>query len=700
MLKLNKLNKVGDKTEKILNKLGLENILDLVFYFPFRYEKYESCHTINNLPTDQPVLIQGTIDIINNKKSFKKKMFITEALLSSENGSLQIIWFNQPFIGKTLKIGDRVSLAGKIVNSHGRQIMMSPTYEKIEIGKEQLHTKNIVPVYSLTANITQKQIRFFISQSLKLIKELPEFLPIETIKRQGLLNINEALKKIHFPKDENDIYQAINRFKFSELFTFQLKSYFVKQELEKKLAMSLATKLGPIKKFISSLPFKLTNDQKKAAWEILKDLAKKNPMSRLLQGDVGSGKTVVAFIGILNCAKNKKQSAFMAPTEILARQHYNTAMKLLADFNFKIGLITSKTQLTNFELTGTKKEYPQEIAQKADIIIGTHSLIQEKIKFKKLGLIVVDEQHRFGVNQRHEIINKNIDDNNDISTPHFLSMTATPIPRSLALTSFYGLNFSIISEKPKNRKEIITTVVTPENKNDMYNIIKEEIKNGHQAFIVCPLIDPSDKLGAKSVKDEYLKLKQNIFQDTEIAMLHGKMKSEEKEAIMNEFLANEIKILISTSVIEVGVDIPNATVMLIEGAERFGLAQLHQFRGRVGRNDLTSYCFLSISETPIENILLDKKTPSTSASRLEAMIKYQDGLELAKIDLKNRGSGDFYGTQQSGDMHFRFASIFDSEMIKKVEQEIEILSRDDKQFKKHPTLLKKINKNLESSHLE
>ncbi len=699
MSTLSQLKTVGEKTEKTLRKLGLETILDLVFYFPYRYEKYETCQTLDNIKMNEPCVIQGRIDLLDNKKSFRKKMFITEALISDDSGALPIIWFNQPFIGKTLKVGDEISLAGKIVNNYGRPIMISPVYEKINLNKEKIHTKNIVPVYSLTSNITQKQLRFLIDQALEKIKEVPEFLPAKTLKRQKLLDINTAIRKIHFPENEKDIEQTISRFKFSELFSFQLKSYLLKQKIEQKIAMPLPTKLDAIKRFIASLPFKLTNDQKKTAWQILQDCEKRTPMSRLLQGDVGSGKTIVAFITLLNCVKNKKQGALMAPTEILAKQHYDNALKLFAKLDLKIGFISSKNQLANFPLTSNKKDRAQEIAKEAQIIIGTHSLIQEKINFKILVLIIIDEQHRFGVQQRQEIINKNINENK--TTPHFLSMTATPIPRSLALTSFYGLNFSIISEKPKNRQEIITKIITPEKKNEMYQFIAQEISSGRQAFIVCPLIDPSDKLGTKSVKDEYLKLKKDIFPEIEIAMLHGKMKSSEKEEIMQKFLNQEIKILISTSVIEVGVDVPNATVMLIEGAERFGLAQLHQFRGRVGRSDLASYCFLSLSENNSDNPLLpDKTNYNPTISRLEALQKHQDGLELAKIDLKNRGSGNFYGTAQSGVMNFRFASIFDSDIIYQVDQEIKKLTEFNPDLKNYPLLLKKIEKNLEEAHLE
>lgn len=697
---LSRLNKVGVKTEKTLNQLGLKTISDLIFYLPYRYEKYEDSNDLENIKLNQAINFKGEIILIENKRSFKRKINITEALVSNDSGSLEIIWFNQPFIAKTLKPGDQVSLAGKITLNKGRLIMTSPVYEKIVNNKKNIHTENIVPVYSLTQGITQKQIRSFIHQALEKIKNIPEYLPQETLQRQKLLSLTEVIAKIHFPKNYQDVTAAINRLKFSELFIFQLKSYFIKQELDKKIARKIPTKLDSIKKFISSLPYILTDDQKKAAWTILKDISQARPMSRILQGDVGSGKTIVALIALLNCANNKKQSALMVPTEILAKQHFQTTLDLFKNYSFKVGLITSLSKKANFDLSGPKKGWAQKISQEADIIIGTHSLIQESIKFKQLSLIIVDEQHRFGVNQRQEIISKNIDDDDKKTTPHFLSMTATPIPRSLALTSFSGLNFSIISEKPKERQEIITKIITSEQRNEMYTFIEQEIKKDHQAFMVCPLINPSDNFGAKSVKSEYEKLKNNYFPKIEMAMLHGKMKTEEKEDVMKKFANNEIKILVATSVIEVGIDIQNATVMVIEGAERFGLAQLHQFRGRIGRSQLQSYCFLGLSEDK-ENIL--EENPSTKnigLERLKALQEHQDGLSLAKIDLKNRGSGDFYGLEQSGSINFKYASFFDFDIIKKAEDEIQILAKNDPGLKKQPQLLKKIKSSLQKTHLE
>lgn len=696
------LPKIGDKTEKKLEKMGIKTINDLIFHFPFRYEKYENCENLEKIRINTPINLKVKIDLIRNKRSFRRKMTITEAIVSDDHGSLELIWFNQPFISKTLKNGDLVSIAGKITANNGRLMMISPIYEKINKSSKPIHTEGIVPIYNLSSGLTQKQLRFFIKKTAVNFSEIIEYLPKETLKRQGLDNVNLAIKKIHFPGKDEDIESSRDYFKFLELFLFQLNSYFLKKEIETKKAGKLKIKLNEIKSLISSLPFKLTDDQKRASWEILKDTERNIPMSRLLQGDVGSGKTIVALIAILNCLLNKRQAIFMAPTEILASQHYKTALKLLEKYKFKIALLSSQKKEANFEFSAKNKKGIQKIfCQEADLIIGTHSLISENVHFKNLSLVIVDEQHRFGVSQRQEILKKNIDDNIKKTSPHFLSMTATPIPRSLSLILFNGSKFSNIRTKPKGRLDIKTAIINPEEKSKMYKFIAQEIKNGRQAFIICPLIEELEDSEVKSVKEEYKRLEKNVFPEIEMSILHGKMKASEKEKIMSDFLANKIKIIVSTSVIEVGIDVPNATIMLIEGAERFGLAQLHQFRGRVGRGENQSYCFLSLSETKNNPSLFNEKSAySKSSSRLEALKKHQDGIELAKIDLKNRGSGSIYGKIQSGFSNFKFASIFDHELIKKSREEIDILSQKDPDFKKHPLLLRKIKKNIGEAHLE
>jgi ATP-dependent DNA helicase RecG len=685
------LDTVGEKTEKKLEKLGIKTIEDLIFHFPYRYERYNNCDNLNKIQINTPINIKVRIDLIRNKRSMRRKMTITEAIVSDDNGSLEVVWFNQPFISKNLKNGDYVSLAGKITLKGGRLIMSSPTYEKISEDKEAIHTQGIVPVYKTTYGITQKQLRFLIKKISNQFQKVKEYLPEETLKRQNLKGINTSLKEIHFPEEEEAVEKAVEYFKFLELFLFQLKSYFLKKDIEKKEASKLEIKIEEIKNFINLLPFKLTDDQKKTSWEILQETNSNYSMSRLLQGDVGSGKTIVALIAILNCILNEKQAIFMAPTEILATQHFKTSLELFKKYNLKIALLTSQKKESNFEIKAKrKKDITKHICQEADLVIGTHSLIQEDVNFKNLSLVIVDEQHRFGVSQRQEVLKRNIDDNIKETTPHFLSMTATPIPRSLSLVLFNGLKISSIKSKPKDRLDIKTDIVGPERKAAMYKFIEKEIKEGRQAFIVCPLIEESDNNSElKSVKTEYERLKSNIFPEIEMSILHGKMKAKEKEEIMNDFLKNKIKIIISTSVIEVGIDVKNATIMLIEGAERFGLAQLHQFRGRVGRGDKQSYCFLSVSEGQ-----------EHSLKRLEALKKYQNGIELSMVDLKNRGSGDIYGKIQSGFANFKFASFFDYEIIKKTREELDILSKEDPSLGKWPDLVKKAQKNLKESHLE
>ncbi|OGF27748.1 ATP-dependent DNA helicase RecG [Candidatus Falkowbacteria bacterium RIFOXYB2_FULL_34_18] len=680
---LRNIHGVGKSIASRLKKIGLETIEDLLFYFPFRYEDYSRQAKISELQTGTNVNIVGAIELIHNKKSPRKRISITEAIISDQTDQMKIIWFNQPFISKNLKPGDMVSLSGKVEQDYTGIIMKSPNYEKIT-NNQSLHTQGLIPMYHLTANITQKQIRFLIKQIIHLSSLLTDWLPKETIRRQGLLSLKEAIWNIHFPKNFSDTEQAKKRLAFNELFLIQLRSQIIKNDIAGKTAESIKFKEKETQEFVKNLPFQLTDDQKKASWQVLQDMEKEKSMSRLLQGDVGSGKTIVAVIAMLNTALNKKQSVLMVPTEILAGQHFNSVCKILKNFNLKIGLISRTAKMANFDIKSEKKkDIPRKIAEGAQIIIGTHALIQEKIKFKNLALTIVDEQHRFGVAQRKTITEKS---GNNKTTPHLLSMTATPIPRSLALALFGDLSVSVINEMPKGRKPIITSIITETNRAQAYEFIKKEIKAGRQAFVICPLIDISDNLGVKSVKEEYEKLDKNIFPDLKINMLHGKLKAEEKNEIMEKFLQNKTNILVSTSVIEVGVDMPNATIMLIEGADRFGLAQLHQFRGRVGRSNIQSYCFLSSDNNGQKTL-----------DRLHSMVKYNSGFDLAKIDLKFRGPGEIYGIAQTGFPELQIASIFDYPLIETVDTEVKtIIDKLDK----YPFLQEKIKKFQEEAHFE
>lgn len=674
--KIEVLPRLGKTTVKYLQKLGLVTIQDLLFYLPFRYEDFRQKTAIANLEVGQEANIQGEISLIQNRRARGRKLNITEALVTDESEMIKIIWFNQPFITKNIKVGDRVSLAGKVSENQGQLTLISPQYEKI-YNNTLIHTFGLVPIYHLTNGITQKQIRFFIKQALSASQEIQDWLPLEIRKRLNLLDLPSAIRKIHFPDNLENADVARKRLLFADLFFRQLKSQLTKRELSLQTAHYIPFKEKETAQFVSSLPFKLTNDQRKAAWEIIKNLEKEIPMSRLLEGDVGSGKTVVAAIAMLNVALNKYTSLLMAPTEILAQQHYASLNKLFSrsGFNIKIAL-----------LTGSQKD---KIDKDTAIIVGTHALIQKQNNYPEIALTIVDEQHRFGVKQRQKIIDFN---RNNKFIPHFLSMTATPIPRSLALAIYSDLDLSIIAEMPANRKKNITKLVKAEQRSEAYDFIAQEIKKGRQAFVICPLIEEADELGVKSVKTEYKYLQTEIFPHFKVGLLHGKMKAKEKEKIMTDMLNRKIDILVSTSVIEVGVDIQNASVIVIEGADRFGLAQLHQFRGRVGRAQHQSYCFLFPS--------LDSANQTKAITRLKMLEQYHDGFSLAKIDLKLRGAGDFYGDSQSGFTDLQIISLFSAETIKKSKEEAASLIFSDPDLKKYPLLKEKLGAWEKNIHLE
>jgi len=695
------LNRVGKATAFKLKRLGIENVSDLFYYYPFRYEDFSHVLPINQLVPGESATIKGKIELIKNRRSFRKRMIITEAFINDSTGQVKAIWFRQPFITKLLKIGDEVYLSGKVEGDLLENYFSNPLYEKAKT--EQTHTARIIPLYSLTEGLTQKQLRFLIKSITPLVQYLKEWLPIQVIREENLINIKEAIQQIHFPANFHSLAQAQKRLKFDELFLIQLQSQLIKNELAKSQASSIKFYQEKIKKFVDSLPFQLTNAQRKATWEIIQDLGKNKPMNRLLEGDVGSGKTMVAIISALNVIFNNKQVAFMAPTEILARQHFLNISKILKKYPINIGLLTNsfneinnQSLIMNHESLKTKhkskttqrKLILQAIAQgKINFIIGTHALIQEKANFKSLEFVIIDEQHRFGVEQRKALREKS---GNPLTSPHLLSMTATPIPRSLALTLYGDLDLSVLDEMPKDRKKIITKLVSPKDRSKAYEFIKNQINLGHQVFVICPLIEESDKLGVKAATAEYQKLKEEIFPEYQIGLVHGKLKAKEKEKVMNEFSQNKLHILVATAVVEVGIDIPNATVMIIEGAERFGLAQLHQFRGRIGRGTDQSYCFL----------FTDSWSEKTQ-KRLQALITCQNGFELAETDLKLRGAGDLYGTIQSGFLdNLKIASLSDFDLIKKAKYQAEKLIQKNPHFDNLPTLQEKLNQFFARIHLE
>ncbi|HOZ36656.1 MAG TPA: ATP-dependent DNA helicase RecG [bacterium] len=677
--KIENITAVGKRIAPALKKLGVLTAEDLLNYFPFRYEDWSRVKKIEELEGGTTATINGQIEIIQNKRSQWKKRLVTEAIVSDETESVKAVWFHQPYLTKNLRPGDHIFLSGKVEDKNGELQFVHPNYEKVSLYKQEMtHTARIVPIYSLTKSLTEKQLRYVMSQVIGLSNYLKDWLPTEIIKKNNLLPLNQAVRQIHFPDNQQNLNRALERIKFDELFMVQLRAGLAKRALQQALAQKIEFKEKETKKFVASLPYSLTKAQKITGWEILKDLEKNKPMNRLLEGDVGSGKTIVACLAILNTALNAYQTGYMAPTEILARQHYENITKLFRDWPIKIALLTSADKRANIEIKDDKEIYKLIASGKLDLVIGTHALIQSKVNFNKLALVIIDEQHRFGVGQRKALKQKN----NDGTIPHFLSMTATPIPRSLALTAYGDLDLSVINEMPAGRKEIKTEIVPPEKRPEKYQFVLEQIKIGRQAFVICPLIDPSDKLGVKAVKDEYEKLDKKIFPDLAIGLMHGKLKPQEKEKVMRDFLEQKTKILVSTPVIEVGIDVPNSTMILIESAERFGLAQLHQFRGRVGRSSEQSYCFLFTESNNVEAI-----------RRLQTLAQCKNGFELAERDLEFRGPGEVYGIRQSGyNDQLKVAKLTDYIIIKKSKTAVEEILNQDEKLNQYPLIRERLKK--------
>ena len=600
-LPVEKLKNVGARNLPRLHKLGIKTVRDLLWHLPARYEDYSQIIPINDLIFDQKATVQGTVVKIDSRRIFPRRLVIIEAIIEDDSGTIKAVWFNQPYIATTLAEGTRVSLAGTVKLDKRGLYLASPSYEKLRaddyLAYHLTHTHGLIPVYPETEGVTSKYLRFLIKPLLTELA-LDDHLSEKSRARNGLIDLTLALQKIHYPLTLAEADQAKERLAFDDLLLFQIKALLERRKINQLKSTPIAFDKELVTDFIKRLPFELTKDQKVAAWEILKDLEKPYPMNRLMEGDVGSGKTVVVLIAAIQTAHAGHQTVFMAPTEVLAHQHMETIRKLIAHTKIEVGLLTSSTAWTTYSL-GNKAEIKKRIARgDTKIIIGTHALIQKDVEFNNLALVVIDEQYRFGVAQRATLVkNKSL-------VPHLLSMTATPIPRTLALTIYGDLDISIIKEKPKNRQKIITRIVPPSGRQEAHQFIRSEVKAGRQVFVICPRIElatPTPENPAqtsrgkansqmkflladmKAVQEEYKKLSENIFPDLKVAMLHGKMKPKEKTDIMSRFKEGFADILVSTSVIEVGVDIPNATVMMIENADHFGLAQLHQFRGRIGR---------------------------------------------------------------------------------------------------------------------
>ena len=692
---ISQLNRVGKAVASRLQLLGIETVEDLLLHFPFRYEDYTNVQKIANLRVDESATVQGTIVSISGRSGFRSVKHIIECVICDGESTMSVNWFNQPYLLNLLSEESMISVCGKVRLYKGNITFTNPTYEKItELSgaSSGIHTGGITPIYGVTANITQKQMRFLVSQALQCVTNIKEFLPPAVIDAYNLCGIHEAVTNIHFPEDEKRLDSAKRRLKFQELFILQLQNQLLRKELAKSKAINVATDLERVKTFLNGLSFSLTQAQKKATWRILQDMNKETPMNRLLQGDVGSGKTVVAGIAALNVISGGYQCAFMAPTEILARQHFETCKKFYSGHDVTIALLThSYAQINTEGLDGSQSQTKRRskileliASGGVDVLIGTHALIEKDVNFSRLALVIVDEQHRFGVRQRKKLKEKMKEQN---MFPHLLSMTATPIPRTLALTLYGDLSISVINEMPKGRLPIETNLVRASEKNNIYAFVASEMQKGRQCYVICPLIEESDTLGVTSVKQEYEKLRK-IFPQMKIAMMHGKLRSNEKETLMRDFSENRLHMLVSTSVVEVGVDVPNATIMLIEGAERFGLSQLHQFRGRIGRGSHQSHCFLIAGVAGTQ-----------SYQRLKIMTQSTDGFYISKKDLEIRGPGEVFGNRQSGFPEFKIASFSDSELLSLTsDAATEFVNRYSLQD--YPELAEKVYTKLESLHLE
>jgi len=654
-------------------------------YFPYRYLDFSKVVEIKDIRAGENISLKVSIKSISSRFSFRGRMSLAEAVVSDDTGSLKIVWFNQPYLAKSLKSGDEIFLAGMPDYYNAGLQLTNPLYEKAS--DFPVHTARLVPIYHLTQKIYPKTFRNLVASVLNLKNEIVDGLPENILRSQNLLSLSTTIQYSHFPESLEQVETAKKRLAFEEIFYNQLAAQSYKLKLAQKQAFSVKFNQVLIKQFVDSLPFKLILDQKKTAWEILQDLEKPIPMNRLLEGDVGSGKTLVALIAALQTMQLGLQVVFLAPTEILAKQHFETARKYLKDphpSRRPTGHLPpegeGKTRvclLTNNYSTIDDQPVPKPKLQNLisdgmpGLFIGTHALLQKKVKFKNLALVIIDEQHRFGVLQRAALIT------NQKKVPHLLSLSATPIPRSLQLAVYGELDISQIKTKPLGRKSIATKLVENKNRPLAYEFIKKQVLSGRQIFVITPLIEESDKLGVKSVKTESENLKK-IFPGFNIGLLHGRLKPMEKEKTMAGFLSNQTNILVSTSVVEVGVDVPNASVMLIEGAERFGLAQLHQFRGRVGRAEHQSYCFA----------FTDKEDGETK-KRLDGFSKTEDGFRLSEIDLKLRGFGEVYGQEQSGWNSKYFDENY-TQLIPAAREEALRILQDDIKLAKYPLLKEKI----------
>lgn len=643
---------------KKLANLGVSTVGDFLSLYPRRYDDYRTLKPLNRLQYGEEVTVIAQVWETRQRDARSGRPIVTSTI-SDGTATMDVTWFNQPWLAQRLRPGMQIVLSGKVDEYLGRLTFNSPDWE--ELDRNLIHTGRIVPVYPLTEGLTIKWLRHQVKSTVDYwTRRLPDYLPEESRQRLNMLPLDEAVRQIHFPDDWDKLEAARRRLAFDELLLIQLG--VLRQRRAWQVQKGRPVKVNPetVDHLIQALPFPLTQAQRRVLDEILADLQRDTPMGRLLQGDVGSGKTVVALAAMVLTVLDSGQAAILAPTEILAEQHFQSMSRLLGPIGETLGRSFQVRLLTGSTPAAERQELLEKLVNgQVDVLVGTHAIIQNYVELKNLRLAVIDEQHRFGVEQRTALREKGFN-------PHMLVMTATPIPRTLALTLYGDLELSIIDELPPGRQVIQTRWLTPKERERAYSFIKLQIEQERQAFIICPLVEESEKTEAKSAVEEYKRLQTQIFPRLKLGLLHGRMRAEEKERVMTAFRDKELQILVSTSVVEVGIDVPNATVMLVEGANRFGLSQLHQFRGRVGRGEHQSYCLLLADNLSVE-----------AEQRLQAIERVSNGLELAELDLQMRGPGEFFGTRQSGLPDLKLVKLSDTKLLELARQEAQLIFEKD-----------------------
>jgi ATP-dependent DNA helicase RecG len=730
--------KITPRYAKILADLGLLTVRDLLFYLPTRYNDFSRIVPIDEKYLNQVITVEGKIVKTKLARIWRRRLTLFEIIIQNNNKTpLKALWFNQPYLAETLKEGALIRLSGKMTLNKKFLFLSNPAWEMAT--RESTNTGRLVPVYRETKGLTSKWLRWQIKEFLPYASQLAEIIPEKIAKKFNLYPLSKALNQIHFPTSTENLVRAQKTFAFQEMLLVQIKSLRLKKSWEAHNSLVIKFDKDLIQKFVKVLPFKLTNAQRKSSFEILQDLEHPRPMNRLLNGDVGSGKTLVAAIAALQTIQAGCQVALMAPTEVLAKQHFENFSKIFKDYDFNIALLTNSyrqifhpefarlVESKQTEGTNQNKIRSSRLRQPADpqddkrenllkkiksgeinLVIGTHALIQKDVIFQNLALAIIDEQHRFGVTQRAALQQSALDlkDGSSKTIPHLLTLTATPIPRTLAIAYSGNLDISLLDEMPKNRLPIITRIIPPAKREEAYLFLKKQILSGRQAFVILPLVEESEAMAElKAATEEYKKLSAEIFPDLKIGLLHGRLPAKggslpagghgasggksSKEQVMDNFKSGKYDILVATSVVEVGIDIPNATIMLIEDAERFGLSQLHQFRGRVGRGEHQSYC-----------LLFTNSDSAKSLQRLQTLVETNNGFDIAQKDLALRGPGQFFGTAQSGLPDITMENLTNVKLIKFAQVEAKNILTEDLELKNHPAIRKELEKFQEKIHLE